>query len=394
MITLENADKALKDYYLQAVSAQLNDNISPFFSAIEKNANNVYGRDVKVSVVNGHTESVLACAEDSDLPTPHKSRYSEISVPLKNIYGTIEISDKALRTSRDSSGAFVNLVNAEMDGLISSAKFNFQRMLYGDSTGAIAKITAADKNVATNRKYTVDSVKYLTVGMTVDAIATGGTKTESLTVESVDKNMLTVVFNKAISGVAASDDYDNNDPKAIITLSGAYGNELTGLSAIFNDSKLYGHDKSAEPFFKPYILQTSGTASEESLVSLIEYMEENYNSKINMILCSYKRRRELAAQFSMMRMSMNTIDALAGYGTVSISGVPVYADRFCPDDAIYFLNTDDFMLNQLCDWEWLEDEDGKILKQVPGKAAYSATLVKYAELICKKPCAQAMLQYI
>ena len=34
---------------------------------------------------------------------------------------------------------------------------------------------------------------------------------------------------------------------------------------------------------------------------------------------------------------------------------------------------------------WLEDEDGKILKQVPGKAAYSATLVKYAELVCRKP---------
>ena len=41
--------------------------------------------------------------------------------------------------------------------------------------------------------------------------------------------------------------------------------------------------------------------------------------------------------------------------------------------------------------EVLEDEDGKILKQVPGKAAYSATLVKYAELICKKPCAQGVI---
>lgn len=40
---------------------------------------------------------------------------------------------------------------------------------------------------------------------------------------------------------------------------------------------------------------------------------------------------------------------------------------------------------------WLEDEGGKILKQIPGKAAFSATLVKYAELICKKPCGQAVI---
>ena len=39
----------------------------------------------------------------------------------------------------------------------------------------------------------------------------------------------------------------------------------------------------------------------------------------------------------------------------------------------------------------MEDEDGRILKQIPGKAAYGATLVKYAELVCRKPCGQAML---
>ncbi|MDE6690379.1 MAG: hypothetical protein K2K04_00255, partial [Clostridia bacterium] len=60
-------------------------------------------------------------------------------------------------------------------------------------------------------------------------------------------------------------------------------------------------------------------------------------------------------------------------------------------DRIYFINTDDFVLNQLCDWAWLEDEGGRILKQVAGKAAYSATLVKYAELVCKKPCGQGAI---
>ena len=71
--------------------------------------------------------------------------------------------------------------------------------------------------------------------------------------------------------------------------------------------------------------------------------------------------------------------------------MPVVADKYCGDDELYLVNTADFCLAQLCDWAWLEDEDGKILKQVPGKAAYSATLVKYAELICKKPCGQAKI---
>ena len=36
-------------------------------------------------------------------------------------------------------------------------------------------------------------------------------------------------------------------------------------------------------------------------------------------------------------------------------------------------------------------EDGKILKQVPGKPIYTATLVKYAELMCARPCGQGAL---
>lgn len=305
MITIENADKALKDYYLQAVTAQLNDNISPFFSAIEKTSNNVYGKDVKVSVVRGNTDGVKACAEDADLPAPYKNRYIEISVPLKNIYGTIEISDKAMRASRDSSGAFVNLVNAEMEGLIAGAKYNFQRMLYGD---------------------------------------------------------------------------------------GSDGVELTGLSAIFGEDDLYGYDRSDESYFKPYSKSVSGSLTENDLTDVLDYVEENFNNRINIILCSYATRRKIADLIADKKLVVNSTDMNTGFGAITVNGVPVYADKFCPDGVIYFLNTDDFMLCQLCDWEWLEDEDGKILKQIPGKAAYSATLVKYAELICKKPCAQAMLK--
>lgn len=40
---------------------------------------------------------------------------------------------------------------------------------------------------------------------------------------------------------------------------------------------------------------------------------------------------------------------------------------------------------------WLEGEDGKVLKQVAGKPVYTATLVKYAELICNRPCGQGAL---
>lgn len=380
MITIENADKALKEYYLQAVTAQLNDNISPFFSAIEKTAENVTGKDVSIAVIRNSIDSVNACAEDADLPEPHKNRYLKISVPLKNIYGTIQISDKALRASRDSSGAFVNLVNAEMDGLVSGAKYNFQRMLYGDGTAKICTVSSVVAE-SDSKKFNVDDVSNLTKGMLVDLIRADGTKVERITITEISEKVITL--STAITG---------NVVNAVIAKAGAYKNELTGLAAIFGEGDLYGYDRAEEPYFKPYSATAESAGfTEESMTDVLDYMEQNFNSKINMILCSFATRKKIAAFVAARKLVANTIDAPTGFGVVTVNGIPVYADRFCPDNTVYFVNTDDFVLSQLCDWEWLEDEDGKILKQVPGKAAYSATLVKYAELICKKPCGQAVL---
>lgn len=381
MITVQNADAALKDYYLDAVTAQLNEGISPFFTAIEKNTNDVYGKDVKVAVVKGFAGNMCACAEDGELPDPYKNRYAGITLPLKNLYGTIEVSDKALRASRDSSGTFVNILNAEMEGLISSARQNFRRMLFGDGSGKLCTV----KSKTTANEFAVSEVKDWFAGLRVDVYDSVGTKaasSEGLYIEKVDKAAGKVYFNKNITESIVNGG---------IYVHGSKDGELTGLGAIFDGATLYGYNKSDDAYFAPYKCDCGGKLTETQLSDMLDYLEEHFNSKVDVILCSYKTRRKIAALVDANRRVVNSIDARTGYGSVTVNDVPVYADKFCPDDRILFLNTADFSLNQLCDWEWLEDEDGKILKQVPGKASYTATLVKYAELVCKKPCGQGML---
>jgi hypothetical protein len=58
---------------------------------------------------------------------------------------------------------------------------------------------------------------------------------------------------------------------------------------------------------------------------------------------------------------------------------------------MYFINAADFKMHRLCDWRWLEGDGGSILKQKQYEAAYSATLVKYCEMVCENPGAQAFL---
>ena len=46
------------------------------------------------------------------------------------------------------------------------------------------------------------------------------------------------------------------------------------------------------------------------------------------------------------------------------------------------------------DWRWMGQENGKILNQVAGTAKWSATLVKYSELLCNHPGGQSLVSGI
>lgn len=376
MITINSADAALKDYYLDAVNAQLSGEVSPFFNAIAKTGENVFGKDVKLAIAKGGMAGVVAGAEDGALPAPRSNRYYGVTLPLKNIYGTIEISDKAMRASENSAGAFVNLLNAEMEGLVAGAKANFARMLYGDGNGLLCTVVSKKSNTV----LTVNNAKSFLKGLKV----TVGSSSTVNTVTAVDTEKKEITLSVAITDTLSGGEK--------VCLAGAEGNELIGLAGIFDGSTLYGYTKSNDGYFQPYVKHCAPAAlTENDIIDVIDSIEESADGKVNMILCSHKVRKQIAALMSSSRRIVNTAEIAAGYSSIVINDVPVYADKFCPDDRIYFVNTDDFILNQLCDWAWLEDEGGRILKQVAGKAAYSATLVKYAELVCKKPCGQGAI---
>ena len=123
--TLQNADSALKSAYLDVVAKELDYGVNPFFAELSKSTNNVVGKDVK-KVVNCNMVGGLGAGDETGkLPTSDATDYKTLTVPLKNIYGTIEISDKAIRASAHDSGAFVNLLNNEMESLLTTAKFQF-----------------------------------------------------------------------------------------------------------------------------------------------------------------------------------------------------------------------------------------------------------------------------
>lgn len=386
MVTMTTADNALKSFYLGAVSDMLNTSVNPLLAQIKQSTADVWGKDVRRLVRYGVNGGVGAGTEAGNLPAAGGNRYAQFVTTLKNLFGTIEISDKAIRSSANNEGAFVNLLSDEMDGLIKSSSFNFGRMLFGDGSGTLTKVSSIASGVVT-----VESVKNLAEGMIVDFVSASGNSVLAggRTILSINRSNKTVT----VDGNTLTSEGVPADSRIVVQNSD--GLELTGLGAIFGDGDtLYGVSREDNEWMNPYKKDSVGSISETAIQTAIDYLEETSGSRVNFIVCSWGVKRALAEYFSTYKRIVDTMELAGGYKAMSFNGIPVVADRFCPDGTMYLLNTDDFCLHQLCDWQWLEGEDGKVLRQVAGKPVYTATLVKYADLVCTRPCGQAMLSGI
>lgn len=383
-LSLSSAENALKTFYLDVVAHQLNTETNPLYNMIKKSENNVFGKEVRKAAAYGVNGGVAAGTETGDLPKAHSNNYIQFVSTLKNLYGTIELSDKAIRASESSTGAFVNLLNSEMEGLLRAAKYNFGRMLYGDGTGRLATVTEAASNSATIK---VDSGRNLIAGMVVDIYASIGDEAPAVFGRRI------VGVTKGANGSVVTLDAKVSAPVgSVFVMQGSKGNEITGLAGIFAETgTLYGLNKADNPWMIPYIGKETGDITDAKIQKAIDTVAERNGSNIDVILCSYGVRRAYAAYLDQSRRNVNTVELAGGYMAISYAGIPIIADRFVPEGTMYMLDSKDFTLHQLCDWRWLEGENGNILRQVPGKAVYTATLVKYAELMCTRPGGQAAL---
>lgn len=388
MISLQSAQSALKDVYLDVLSTQLNFETDPLLSKIKQSSTNVYGRNIIKMVPFGINGGFCASNEDDALPNSAENKYLNFTSTLKNLFGTLEITDKAIRASATDKGAFVNLLDAEMSSLLASSKFNLARMLYGDGTGVLDKqIGAFD---ATNNTLTVSHVSRYFVGMCIDIYKDSTPVISGARITDIDANNSKIYVDKSLSSLSESDTYSTY-------FAGAKGQEITGIDAIFDTTQnLYGLSRSDYVSLVPYTHTQSEdeTFGEMMIQKAIDQIELQSNGTVDMLFAGRDARLKMISSLLTYRKNLDFANLQGGVTTLSFNGLPVYTYRFGDADSILLVNSDDFTMHQLCDWEWLTNEDGSILKQKENYAIFTATLVKYADLICAKPNGQGMLKGI
>lgn len=388
MITIATAENALKNIYLDTVINDINKKTNPFLTMVEENTRTASGKNAKLTVRCGQA-SVGAGTETGDLPVSDNEKSIELSVPLKNLYGTFQISDKALKAASLDPNAFASLLGGEMQNLVSAAQNNLTSMLYGNGM----KLLATFDNTAFQNSRNVIKVGKKFINNFAQNMELVIMSNDGYAITDFDSDNLVTNVNVGTGVITLSDDLIESKADYFYVYNAKDDQtSMNGIDTVFLRS-FYGTNIIDNPEIAPCEYRETSSElrvlDEESVLDFLDAYEEHCQSMPADILLTHPRvKKSIFESLKSTRSNIATTELAGGFHGFTFNGIPLYSDVKCKAGNLYALNSKSFAMHQLCDWTWLSNEDGSILKQQPGKATYMATLVKYADLICDKPFLQ------
>lgn len=372
--------EALKSFFLPGLRYQLNDKVSAFLSQIDKNSENVVGKDIVMALRHGRVGGVGNRNDDGDLPTPNSRKTTQAKWETKNIFARFQLTDKTMIASKSSVGAFTSMLEQEVKDCENDAKLDLSRQAMSGGVGVLGTITA----VATGLVVPVNDTMFFAEGMLVDVLdATDGITYLNTGVEVTAVDDIAKTITLSAVGVVANGD--------TIYVSGNKDKELTGLDAVFAQTgSLYNVDRTANPWFKAQSQAIGAEISEVAIQKAIDDADRMTGSAINYMIASHGVRRAYQNLMTASKIVVATMDLKGGYKALDYNGIPMTADKYAKAGTLRLLDTTAWNFYQMSDWNWL-NADGAMLSRVANKAAWEATLVKYGDIGCDKPKGQVEL---
>ena len=381
--TLSTLDAILRTQYLGAVNEQFN-NLNVINSRLEKDYDSVVGKNFTMALHTGRNESVANRGEGGSLPVAGNQSYVNAIVPMKYMYGTLELTGQTIKAAKSNEGAFIRAVDSEMKGLMSDFKTSLNRQLWGAGDGSLAVCGTTSASNTVN----VVSTRRLRVGMRVDVLVsadgTTGTGAVDRVVSSITSATAFVISGAAITTGATFSVY----------IQGSRNLEIMGMGGIFSGSSiLQTLDPATNAFWKANVIANGGTPraiSEILMQTALDTTEQAGNGSATALYTSYGVRRAYQSVLSALKQYTNPMQLKGGYTALDYNGKPLIADKDAPVGSIFFADESQLKFYRMSDIEWME-EDGAILSRVSGKDAYQAVLFLYHELGCTMRNAQTLL---
>lgn len=391
--TLSTVAAILKEVYEPQVREQLEDS-TVALRRIEKSSegieSKVGGRYVTFSIKTRRNAGIGARAEGEALPTPGQQGFASARVPLKYLYGGIQLNGQVFELADSNWQALSSALDEEVQGLKDDLAKDQNRQVYGTQVGTLATITADGANTVT-----VSDTMYLQLGMQIDIV--DGTTLANATPTVKASNRQITAINTATGVVTYSGADATAVANDVLTRTGSAQREWTGFTAIFAATgTLYNVDPTVEPVWKAVVDANGGSnraLSEGLMIQLADNVRAQ-GGKTTAIFTNLGVRRAYFNLLSQQRQFVNTQKFDGGFSglafTTDNGEIPVVVDLDCPKNKMFFANEKEMTLYREKDWSWM-DRDGSMWQRVIGFDAYEARMYQYSELGCHRRNSQGLL---
>lgn len=404
--TLSTVDAILKDDYKEYL-----DNLNEanfILSQVETRKDTVQGRIARHAVHLGRSSGVGARAESGTLPTAANQSYATVPVPVRYVYGRIQLSGPTIKQAVTDRGAFIDALDAEMEGIKKDAMKDVNRQLWGTSNGVIAQCGTTSSSttvvLASSTGTTALRQLFFDGGMVVDigTVASPTTVASARTVTAVDETNKTIAISGAAVTTSSSHYVFRSGAGGASSNTGQPGDgqvELTGLQTIVDDTAiLHTINPSSQPKWKAYVNSNSGTnrsVTESLITGSIMKVLTNSGKKPRLLVSAEGVNLAISNLLLSLKRNMEQTQLKGGYAGIqfyspSVSGkgdeapTALYADFDCPNNRLYGINPEVLVFHQVGDGFQFMDLDGAVMNRKPDQDAYEATLYMYGELACKQ----------
>ncbi len=404
-LNLAAADAVLKDDYKGPVVSLLN-NGNVMLAQVERDSENIVGRRWVAPLHVGRNSGVGARAEGGTLPAAGNQQYVDSIGPVRYMYARIQLTGPVIAAMSKDRGSFIRAVKPEMEGAVNDGKRDYCRQVWGESNGRIAVcgVTSSSTTVVLASTTRADQLRHLAEGFLIDigTLANPVSIASGRTITSVNVAAKTIV----ISGAAVT-----TDATAFIFRAGAGGAsdnsgnpgdgqiELTGLQHIVDDATvLHTVNPSTVSKWKAGVYGNGGSAraiSENLVNQALMGQEIESGQVVELLVGSDGVYRAYSNVLTSLKRMMDTVALKGGYAGVTIGtqqmgqggakNLALTWDRDCPNGRLFGVRHSDLTFYELEDWDWIDpNSNGSVLQQVGDTDAYSATLKKYGELVCRR----------
>lgn len=376
--TLQKLAGIIENELLPVFDNQIGYEPSPFVEKIQKVTLTAPGISANTPV--GANGGVGYGAENSDIPESGAQMYERFKISPVDLFGTLEISDKALKLGVGDSS--INLMIDQTESIKKTMGFIMGRsIIAGNGTGKVCTVNAA----AAADTFTVSDTNGLVEGMKIDFIADGASAPTSATAKKRIKSIDRVNNTITVDG----DKFDVS--KGFITYQGSYNKEICGIGAFFDDTipSVYGIDKNDKSWIKPEVDELAGGDLDHKLNRLVQNSEWYKGGKIDMMLVGADAYDEYIDYLKATKMITDNRQHFKGgvaaievlFGNRSIAFVK---ERHMAADEILGVDTSAF---KLCKTPiaFLKEDDASAFQKKPNSTIYQAVIGTYLNLICKNP---------